>query len=30
MLKTGSETISVHLGPAWFIDNQDPKFERLT
>lgn len=24
-LKTGQETISVHLGPAWFIENQDTK-----
>lgn len=25
VLKTDKETIAVHLGPAWFIDNQDPK-----
>jgi hypothetical protein len=23
MLKTDKETISVHLGPGWYIDNQD-------
>jgi len=22
-LKTGQDTISVHLGPAWFLENQD-------
>jgi hypothetical protein len=25
VLKTDREPIVVHLGPAWFIDNQDPK-----
>lgn len=25
MLKTDRETISVHLGPAWYIENQDVK-----
>ena len=25
MLKTDKDTISVHLGPAWFIENQDMK-----
>ena len=25
LLKTDRESIVVHLGPAWFIDNQDPK-----
>lgn len=25
MLKTDKETITAHLGPAWFIDNQDPQ-----
>ncbi len=25
MLKTGGRTISVHLGPAWLIENQDIK-----
>lgn len=25
VLKTDRESIVVHLGPAWFIDNQDPK-----
>ncbi len=28
MLKTDKETISVHLGPAWFIENQDLKIEK--
>lgn len=23
-LKTERETVSVHLGPAWYLDNQDP------
>ena len=27
LLKTDKETISVHLGPAWFIENQDLKLE---
>lgn len=27
MLKTEKETISVHLGPSWFIENQDTKIE---
>jgi hypothetical protein len=26
-LKPDRETISVHLGPAWFIENQDVKIE---
>ena len=25
VVKTDTETISVHLGPAWFIDNQESK-----
>ena len=25
VVKTNKETITVHLGPAWFIDNQDPQ-----
>jgi len=25
LVKTDKETISVHLGPSWFIDNQDTK-----
>jgi hypothetical protein len=25
MVKTGQETISVHLGPAWYIQRQDIK-----
>lgn len=25
MVKSGKETISVHLGPAWYIENQDVK-----
>ena len=27
LLKTEKETISIHLGPAWFIENQDVKIE---
>ena len=27
MVNTGKETISVHLGPAWYIENQDMKIE---
>jgi hypothetical protein len=27
MLKTDSETLSVHLGPAWYIERQDIKIE---
>lgn len=27
VLKTDRESIAVHLGPAWFIDNQDLKIE---
>lgn len=27
MVKTDKEEISVHLGPAWFIENQDVKIE---
>jgi hypothetical protein len=26
-VKTEKETISVHLGPAWFLENQDMKIE---
>ncbi|MGZ5544981.1 MAG: DNA-binding protein [Limisphaerales bacterium] len=26
-LQTDKETIAVHLGPAWYIDNQTPKIE---
>ncbi|OPL12757.1 MAG: DNA-binding protein [delta proteobacterium ML8_D] len=26
-LKTDKETISIHLGPSWYIDNQDIKIE---
>lgn len=26
-VKTDKETISVHMGPAWFIENQDVKIE---
>lgn len=26
-LKTDRETISVHLGPAWYLDNQDPALQ---
>ena len=27
MVKTGTETISVHLGPGWYMENQDLKVE---
>ncbi len=27
MLKTDKETISIHLGPGWYIENQDIKIE---
>lgn len=27
MLKTAKETISVHMGPDWYIENQDIKIE---
>jgi len=27
MVKTDKETISVHLGPGWYIENQDIKIE---
>jgi len=27
-VKTERETISVHLGPAWYLDNQDIQFEK--
>ncbi len=27
LVKTGKENISVHLGPAWYIENQDIKIE---
>lgn len=27
MLKTAKETIAVHLGPSWYIENQDVKIE---
>lgn len=27
MLKTDKETISVHLGPGWYIENQDTRVE---
>ena len=27
MLKTDKETVSIHLGPVWFIENQDVKIE---
>jgi hypothetical protein len=27
MLKTEDETISVHLGPGWYIENQDVKIQ---
>jgi hypothetical protein len=28
LLKTDKETIPVHLGPAWYIENQDLKIEK--
>ncbi len=28
MLKTAKETVSVHLGPGWFIDRLDTKIEK--
>jgi len=27
IVKTQKETLSVHLGPAWYIENQDIKIE---
>ena len=27
VLRAGSETISVHLGPAWYIENQEGRIE---
>ena len=27
VLKTGKETVSIHLGPVWYIENQDIKIE---
>lgn len=27
-LKTDKETLSVHLGPAWYLENQDVKIEK--
>ena len=27
LLKTASDTVEVHLGPSWFIDNQETKLE---
>lgn len=27
LLKTSGVTLSVHLGPAWYIENQDVKIE---
>jgi hypothetical protein len=27
MVKTDRETLSVHLGPAWYVENQDTKIE---
>ncbi|MCK4486663.1 MAG: DNA-binding protein [Desulfobacterales bacterium] len=27
MVKTDKETVSVHLGPGWYIENQDVKIE---
>jgi hypothetical protein len=28
LVKTDKETVSVHLGPAWFIERQDTKIEK--
>lgn len=28
VLKTDKETLSVHLGPAWYLENQDVKLEK--
>lgn len=28
LLKAGNETVSVHLGPSWYLENQDAKLER--
>jgi len=28
MLKTDKETISVHLGPEWYVERQDVKIEK--
>lgn len=27
-IKTSKETLSVHLGPAWYLDNQDVKLQK--
>ena len=27
VLKTGDETVPVHLGPAWFVENQDAQLQ---
>jgi len=27
LLKAGKETISVHLGPSWYLENQDAQVE---
>ena len=27
LLKTAKETLEIHLGPAWFIDNQEAKLQ---
>ena len=27
LVKTDKETISVHLGPSWYLENQDIKLE---
>jgi hypothetical protein len=28
LLKTDNETVSIHLGPRWFIENQDVQIEK--
>ena len=30
MLKTGTDTISVHLGPKWFMDKQNTQLKFVT
>ncbi len=29
-VKTDKETVSVHLGPSWYLENQDVKIEPKT
>lgn len=30
MVKTGTDTVSVHLGPKWFMDKQNGQFKLVT